>query len=165
MFTFKRTKGGATHYVAATIPKTAVIEGFTDDPAKAKQFGEHDAKAMWAALEADAKVYGRWAVLDADGREVSVFTHATPEPKTPPKKSDAITPATPPLGENTNIEHCPDDSPFMELFGLLPFVGDPNDITLRDVANAALKEIVALRREFDDAPPADDDTVLTDPAA
>lgn len=177
LFTFKRTKGGRTHYVASTIPKTAVIEKFTDDPAKALRFKEDDAKAMFTALESDAKVYGRWAVLDEGGREVSVFTHATPEPKVP--KTDPSVAASAKITRYVDIPAGmtvtagmaadrlladePDDSPFRELAALLT-IHDPDTQTLGDLAVHAAAEIKDLNKTVDDltSPPGDDDTVLTD---
>jgi hypothetical protein len=168
-FTFKRTKGGRTHYVASVIPKTTVIDGFTDDPAKATKFSEADAKALLAVLESDKKVYGRWAVLDADGREVLVFTHATPTP--PPPKTDPSVAASAkitryadiPAGMVVTAEMAadrlladePDDSPFRELSALFdgsdPSTIDTGDmgLTLGRVAKAAISEITALRESLD----------------
>ena len=170
LYTFKRTKGGRTHYVAASIPKTAVIEGFTDDPAKALRFKEDDAKAMFTALESDAKVYGRWAVLDEGGREVSVFTHATPEPKKPAtvgtpvvKVTASAPPAEPIPAADRLLADEPDDSPFRELAELLT-IHDPDTQTLGDLAVHAAAEIKSLTVTVEEltAPPTDDDTVLTD---
>lgn len=162
LFTFKRTKAGRTHYVASVIPKTDVVDGFTEDPAKAKQFGEADAKALFAVLEADPKVYGRWAVLDSAEREVAVFTHVTPTP--PPPKTDPSVAASAkitryvdiPAGMTVTAEMAadrlladePDDSPFRELAELVPFDGRPEE-KLGDVVTAAIGEIKALRESMD----------------
>lgn len=174
-FTFKRTKGGRTHYVASVIPKTTVIDGFTDDPAKATKFSEADAKALLVVLESDKKVYGQWSVLDAGGREVAGFCHPTPEPKAT-KPLDlgplpTVAEATAGRMATTNppadrlLADEPDDSPFRELFGQFEDLGKyANDITLGGVAVAALQEIKALRESLDEltAPPKDDDTAVID---
>lgn len=177
LFTFKRTKGGRTHYVAATIPKTAVIEKFTDDPAKALRFKEDDAKALLAALESDTKVYGQWVVFDDTGREVAGFCHATPEPKVP--KTDPSVAASAKITRYVDIPAGmtvtagmaadrlladePDDSPFRELAALLT-IHDPDTQTLGELAASAAAEIKSLTVTVEEltAPPTDDDTVLTD---
>ena len=164
LFTFKRTKGGRTHYVASVIPKTAVVDGFAEDPAKAKVFPEADAKALFAVLEADPKVYGRWAVMDADGREVAVFTHVTPTPKMAdvgPAKVDLVgmvSKAPPPVTADRLLADEPDHSPFRELAELVPFDGRPEE-KLGDVVTAAIGEIKALRESLDAL------TAPADPAA
>lgn len=172
LYTFKRTKGGATHYVAATIPKTAVIDKFTDDPVKAATFKENDAKALFAALESDAKVYGRWAVLDAGGREVSVFTHATPEPKKPALADASVTkfgpvPASLPAVSRAAerfLADEPDHSPFRELADQFDSLEADGVETLGQLASHAAAEIKALRESLDEltAPPKDDDTAVID---
>ncbi len=161
LFTFKRTKAGRTHYVASVIPKTAVVDGFTEDPAKSKQFGEADAKALFAVLEADPKVYGRWAVVDSAEREVAVFTHVTPTP--PPPKTDPSVAASAkitryadiPAGMTVTAEMAadrlladePDHSPFRELAELLP--NGSSEDTLGYIATEAATEIKALRESLD----------------
>lgn len=169
-FTFKRTKGGRTHYVASVIPKTAVIDGFTDDPAKATKLSEADAKALLAVLESDKKVYGQWSVLDAGGREVAGFCHPTPTPPPPKtvgpavvKVTNAPPPAEPTPAADRLLADEPDHSPFRELAELVPFDGRPEE-KLGDVVTAAIGEIKALRESLDEltAPPKDDDTAVID---
>lgn len=160
LFTFKRTKGDQTHYVASVIPKTTVVEKFTPYPDYAAKFKEDDAKALMAALEGDAKVSGRWAVLDADGREVSVFTHATPVPV---MKSPVLGPPSSAAAADRLLADEPDHSPFRELAELVPFDARPEE-KLGDVVTAAIGEIKALRESLDEltAPPKDDDTAVID---
>lgn len=170
LFTFKRTKGGRTHYIASVIPTTAVVDGFTEDRAKAKAFGEADAKAMFVAMEADPKVYGRWAVLDADGREVVVFTHATPEPKKPadvgPAKVDLVgmvSKAPPSSTADRLLADEPDHSPFRELAAMLP--NGSSEDTLGYIATEASAEIKALRESIDALTAPADSNATTDAPA
>lgn len=166
LFTFKRTKAGRTHYVASVIPKTDVVDGFTEDPAKAKRFGEADAKALFATLEADPKVYGRWAVLDSAEREVAVFTHVTPEPKKPAgvvKVTAVAPPAEPTPTTERFLADEPDDSPFRELAMLLP--NGSSEDTLGYIATEAATEIKALRESLDALTAPADPVATTDTPA
>jgi hypothetical protein len=105
-------------------------------------------------------------VLDVGGREVSVFTHATPVPVVVGPAVAELTDAHLSADSIPAADHFladePDTSPFRELADLFDSLDGSQ--TLAELAYIVIAEIKTLREELDEltAPPKDDDTAVID---